>query len=94
VALCQVARGGPAAAARTLKQAMTHPALTPVGAAAVLYELGTIREGAGDAQGAAWAFRAAERSVPRFRDAAARAERLQPGAAPADGGLGLLPSGA
>jgi tetratricopeptide (TPR) repeat protein len=92
VALCQVARGGPGAAARTLKRAMTHPALTPVGAAAVLYELGAIREETGDAGGAAWAFRAAERSVPRFRDAAARAERCQPGAAPAGGdALGLLP---
>jgi tetratricopeptide (TPR) repeat protein len=96
VALCQAARGDATRAARTLKRALAHPAATPVGAAAALYELGVLRQQAGDAGGAARAFLAAERAQPRFRDAAARAGRLQPGAAP-DGeasGLDLLPSGA
>jgi tetratricopeptide (TPR) repeat protein len=94
MAFCQAVRGDLGRASRTLKRALAHPALTPVGAAAVLYELGALREQGGDRSGAASAFRAAERSQPRFRDAAARAARLQPGTEPEDEatGLGLLPS--
>jgi tetratricopeptide (TPR) repeat protein len=95
VSLCQSARGEHAKASRTLKRALAHPAITRAGAAAVLYELGAIRERAGDATGAASAYRAADRSQPHFRDAAARAERLQPGGgSPGTGPLDLLPSGA
>lgn len=92
-ALCQAARGEPGLATRTLRLAMAHPAVTPVGLAAVLYELGALRERAGDATGAARSYRAAEAAQHRFRDAAARAARLDPGGE--DGGapaLGLLPS--
>lgn len=97
LALCEAAQGHAALAARTLKRALAHQALTPAAAAAVLYELGVVREQAGDARGAAWAFRAASRSQPRFRDAAARAERLLPGSGgtgDAGGPVDLLPSGA
>lgn len=100
IALCQAAHGEPVRASRTLKRALAHPALTPVGAAAVLYELGALREQAGDLPGAASAFRAAERSQQGFRDAAARAERLHPrgpagrDAGGAPDGLDLVPSGA
>jgi tetratricopeptide (TPR) repeat protein len=82
VALCEAARGDLPRATRVLKRALAHEALTPPAAAAVLYELGLLREQAGDAPGAAWAFDASERSQPRFRDAAARARGLRPAALP------------
>jgi hypothetical protein len=82
VALCEAARGDLPRATRVLKRALAHEALTPSAAAAVLYELGLLREQAGDASGAAWAFDASERSQPRFRDAAARAGRHRAAAVP------------
>jgi tetratricopeptide (TPR) repeat protein len=93
IGLCQAAHGEPASAARTLKKALAHEALTPASAAAVLYELGVVREATGDAAGAAWAFASADRSQAPFRDAAARAARAEAAAkslTPAPGpGLGL-----
>jgi len=70
-------------AARTLKRALAHEALTPASAAAVLYELGGVRQASGDAAGAAWAFAAADRSQPGFRDAVARAAQAESSKDPA-----------
>lgn len=80
MALCQGASEQLGEAVKTLKRALTHPALTPAGAAAVFYELGLLRERQGDPQAAARAFQAADRSVAGFRDARARAAAQQPAA--------------